>query len=58
MDCSLCECITSARHLDTAACRRSTAAVPAPTAMILLRVNRFATDLTRCTFVGACQNNA
>ena len=34
-----------------------TTAVAAPGAMVLLRVNRFAADLTRCTLVEACQNN-
>ena len=34
-----------------------TTAMAAPIAMMLVRVNKFATDLHRCTFVGACQNN-
>ena len=63
MDCSmytlvpLCECISKASgHCGMSAI--NTAAVSTPVAVVLLRIHRFATDLTRCAMVGALQCNA
>ena len=39
-------------------CAINTASAPTPIAVVLLRIHRFATDLTRCAFVGARQYDA